>query len=84
VRDFVKDLLKLNKHSSTVFGVQEDNRVSVSSNLGLRVDGCDAAGLNLGESVLDVVDLQADVMHATTRVLHEIVSNGALLSEGLQ
>lgn len=82
--DVMKNLLELNQDTSAVLGVQEDNRVAVGTDLGLGVDGRDAAGLNLGQSVLNVVDLQADVVHASTRVLDQEVSDGALLSKGLK
>lgn len=82
--NLVKDLLELNQDTSAVLGVQEDNRVAVGTDLGLGVDGSDTAGLNLGQSVFNVVDLQADVVHTSTGVLDQEVSDGALLSEGLQ
>ena len=84
MRHFVHDLLELNQHSSTVLRVQEHHRVAMSTNLRLRINGRDAVRLNLSESIFNVVDLQADVMHASTRVLHQIVGNGTLLSQGLQ
>ena len=82
--NFVDDLLKLNEYTSAILGVQEDDRITMSSNLGFRINGGDATGLNLRESVLDVVDLQTDVVHASTGILNEIVSDGALLSKWFQ
>lgn len=81
---FVKDLFELNEDTSTVLGVQKDDRVSVSTNLGFGVDGSDARGLNLGKSVFNVVDLQADVVHASTWVLGQKVSDRALFAQRLE
>lgn len=82
--DFMDDLLELNQHASAVLRVQEDDRVTVSTNLGLRVDGRDVVLLNLSQSVLDVIYLQADVMHSSTGILGNELRDRAVLSERLQ
>lgn len=69
VLGLVKDLLELNQDTSAILGVQENNRVAMGTNLGLRVDGRDASSLNLRQSIFNVIDLQADVVHTSTGIL---------------
>ena len=84
VGDFVNDLLQLDKDSSAVLRVKEDYRVSMCTNLRLRVNRGHTIRLDLGQCIFDVVDFQADVMHASTRVLHQKVRNRALFAQRLK
>lgn len=78
---FVKDLFEFYEDTSAVLGVQKDDRVSMSADLGFRVDGGDTRGLDLRQSVFNVVDLQADVVHASTGILGQKVGDGALFAQ---
>lgn len=78
------NLLHFNENASAVLRVEEDNRLAVGTNLWLVADCPDLRLFALADSLLDVLDLDADVVETTRGVFVEERLNRALLTEGVE
>jgi len=75
------DLFQFNKHTSTVFRVQEYNRIPMRPDFGFGVKGFDTFLFEGLKSSVNVVDLNTDMVHATAGVFLQEASDGTLVSQ---
>ena len=74
-------LFQLHQHSIAVLGMQKHDRFAVSSDPRLRTQTADILALDVGHSGVDVVDLDADVVDATSLVLLQESGYGRLCTQ---
>src|SRR5258708_11632074 len=78
-------LLQFDQRAAEILGVQEENRLSVGTDLRLAVAehprAFDAKLVASGKQILDLI---AEMVHATARVAVEIAAHRRIGAEGLQ
>ena len=77
-------MLQLHQDSVTVFWMEEHDWLPVSSYSRLRTKTPNVLRLDVCHSSLDVIDLNADVVNASSLVLLQEASYGRLLSKWMQ